>query len=460
MTSPRQMKLGLSLRYLGYHGAAWRLPGVPADGATHFRYFLESAQKAEAALFDMIFFADGLAVRGSDTPKGVLSHDMKNVELEPITLLSAIAACTRHIGLVATASTSYNQPYHIARKYASLDHISGGRAGWNVVTSWSQQEALNFNREEHLSYDERYEMAEEFTDVVSGLWDSWDEDAFLRDKESGVFYREDGLHVLDHKGHFFKVRGPLTSARTPQGRPLIFQAGASEAGRALGSRVADVIYANALTFEDARDYYQDMKARAKAWGRNPDDLKVMPGITPYIGRTMEEAQAKFQALQDLIDPLIGLGALYPFFGDLTHLDVDGPVPPPREDASIKSMAENLYDLAQTEGMSIRQLYQQTVSANGQRYMIGTPESIADDMQAWLEGGAADGFNICPPAMPDSLDDFVELLLPELRRRKLVRESYEGATFRENLGLSAPQFGDIRARPYKERAAREAAKTAG
>jgi len=221
-----------------------------------------------------------------------------------------------------------------------------------------------------------------------------------------------------------------------------------------------VIYANALTFEDARDYYQDMKARAKAWGRNPDDLKVMPGITPYIGRTMEEAQAKFQALQDLIDPLIGLGALYPFFGDLTHLDVDGPVPPPREDASIKSMAENLYDLAQTEGMSIRQLYQQTVSANGQRYMIGTPESIADDMQAWLEGGAADGFNICPPAMPDSLDDFVELLLPELRRRKLVRESYEGATFRENLGLSAPQFGDIRARPYKERAAREAAKAAG
>ncbi|MCA0998004.1 LLM class flavin-dependent oxidoreductase [Alloyangia pacifica] len=447
MTSPRKMKLGLSLRYMGYHMAAWRLPDTPADGATHFEYFLESARKAEAACFDTIFFADGLAVRGTDKPAGALCRDMKNVELEPLTLLSAIAACTKHIGLVATASTSYNEPYHIARKYASLDHISGGRAGWNVVTSWSQQEAHNFNRDEHLSYDERYERAEEFVNVVSGLWDSWDEDAFIRDKDSGIFYDEAGRHVLDHQGRFFKVRGPLTSERTPQGRPLIFQAGASESGRRLGARVADVVYANSLTFEDAKAYYDDMKKRVAAFGRKPSDLAVMPGITLYIGRTQEEAQAKFDALQELIDPVIGLGVLYPFFGDLSQHDPDGPVPAPSANATVRSMADNLYNLAQSQGLSIRQLYQHAASANSQRFLIGTPESIADDLQHWVENGAADGFNICPAAMPSGLDDFVELLLPELRRRDLVRTEYAQATLRGNFGLSAPETGDIRARDY-------------
>lgn len=448
MTSPRKMKLGLSLRYLGYHGAAWRLPGVPADGASQFSYFLESARKAEAAKFDTIFFADGLAVRGSDNPPGVLSRDMKNVELEPLTLLSAIAACTSKIGLVATASTSYNQPYHVARKYASLDHISGGRAGWNVVTSWSQQEAWNFNRDEHIGYDDRYEMAEEFVDVVAGLWDSWDADAFVHDKKSGQFYDEAKMHVLDHKGRFFKVRGPLTAARTPQGRPLIFQAGASETGRRLGARVADVLYANALTFEAAKEYYTDMKARAEAFGRDPSQLLIMPGITLYIGRTMAEAQAKFDALQALIDPLTGLGVLWPFFGDLTGHDLDGPVPAP-VNPTVRSMADNLYALAQDQGMSIRQLYQHAASANSQRYLIGTPQSLADDMQHWLEGGAADGFNICPAAMPESLDDFVSLLLPELRRRGLVREEYDAGTLRGNLGLAEPTRGDIAARRRTE-----------
>lgn len=447
MTNTPPMKLGLSLRYMGYHMAAWRLPETPADGATQFDYFLQSALKAEDAGFDTIFFADGLAVRGSDDPAGVLCRDMKNVELEPLTLLSAIASRTKHIGLVATASTSYNEPYHIARKYASLDHISGGRAGWNVVTSWSQQEAHNFNRDEHLGYDERYERAEEFVNVVSGLWDSWDEDAFLRNKESGVFYDEAGRHVLDHQGRFFKVRGPLTSARTPQGRPLIFQAGASETGRQLGARVADVIYSNALTVEDARAYYADMKRRAVAFGRKASDLAIMPGITLYIGRTQEEAQAKFDQLQELIDPLIGLGVLFPFFGDLTGQDLDGPVPEPLPNATVKSMAENLYNFAKKNDLTLRQLYQHAASANGQRFMIGTPEAIADDMQLWIETGAADGFNICPAAMPSSLDDFTELLLPVLRARGLVRTSYEGTTLRENLGVGSAEFGDIRSRPY-------------
>jgi FMN-dependent oxidoreductase (nitrilotriacetate monooxygenase family) len=446
MTSPRRIKLGLSLRYLGYHSAAWRLPGIPANGATRFRYFLESAQRAEAAKFDAIFFADGLAVRDSDSPKGKLARDMKNVELEPLTLLSAIAACTSHIGLVATASTSYNAPYHVARKYASLDHISEGRAGWNVVTSWSEQEAWNFNRDEHLGYDERYEMAHEFVDVVTGLWDSWDEDAFLHDKENGVFYDESKLHVLDHVGKYFKVRGPLTSARSPQGRPIIYQAGASEAGRLLGARVADVLYGNALTLESAQEYYRDMKQRAAAQGRNPDHLLVMPGLTIYTGATKAEAQAQFDQLQELIDPLVGLGMLNQFFGDLSGYDLDGPVPAPNN-PKIRSMAENLYREAQAKGLSIRQLYQLAASANSQRHMIGTPSEIVDSMQEWFENEAADGFNICPAAMPLSLGNFIDLILPELRKRNLVRTEYDGGTLRQNLGLADPVQGDVRSRQY-------------
>jgi FMN-dependent oxidoreductase (nitrilotriacetate monooxygenase family) len=440
------MKLGLSLRYLGYHSAAWRLPGVPADGATQFQFFLNSAKRAEAAKFDMIFFADGLAVRGSDSPKGVLARDMKNVELEPLTLLSAIASHTSHIGLVATASTSYNAPYHVARKYASLDHISGGRTGWNVVTSWSEQEAWNFNRDEHLGYDERYEMAHEFVNVVTGLWDSWDEDAFLRDKESGIFYDETKLHVLDHVGKYFKVRGPLTSARTPQGRPIIYQAGASEAGRELGARVADVLYSNALTLDSAQEYYRDMKVRAAAHGRDANQLLVMPGITIYTGRTKTEAQAQFDQLQELIDPLIGLGILGQYFGDLSGHDLDGPVPAPNN-PKIRSMAENLYGEAQAKNLTIRQLYQLAASANSQRHIIGTAEEVVDSLQDWFENDAADGFNICPPAMPVSLDSFSDLILPELRRRNLVRTEYDGGTLRQNLGLSEPTQGDVSSRHY-------------
>lgn len=252
------MKLGVSLRYLGYHMAAWRHPDVPADGALDFRYFLNSAKKAEAAKFDMIFFADGIGIRASDTPKGSLARDSKNAELEPLTLLGAIGACTSHIGLVATASTTYNEPFHIARKYASLDHISGGRAGWNVVTSWSQQEAWNFGRDEHLGYEERYERASEFVDVVRKLWDSWEDDAFIRDKSSGVFYDASKLHIPAHVGKHFKVRGPLNSARTPQGRPLIVQAGAAEAGREIAAKNADVVYSASFALGEAQDYYGDL----------------------------------------------------------------------------------------------------------------------------------------------------------------------------------------------------------
>ncbi|WP_088562504.1 LLM class flavin-dependent oxidoreductase [Arboricoccus pini] len=427
------MKLGLSLRYLGYHMAAWRHPDVPADGAIHFDYFLKSARKAEAARFDMVFFADGIGVRADDKPEGSLCRDMKNAELEPLTLLAALGACTSHVGLVATASTTYNEPFHIARKFASIDHISGGRAGWNVVTSWSEQEAWNFNRDAHLGYEERYERALEFVEVVTKLWDSWEPDAFIRDKASGVFYDPAKLHVPHHVGKHFKVRGPLNSARTPQGRPVIVQAGASEQGREIAARYADVIYSAPHALDAAKAFYADLKARAVRHGRRPEDLLILPGITTYVGHTREEAAEKLAFLQRLIHPLTGLATLYNHMGDLRDHDLDGPVPPP-VNPSMRSMAADLYKVAQTENLTIRQLYERAAAGNGGRILVGTPNEIADDMERWMDEGAADGFNLCPATVPPGVDDFIELVLPELRRRGRFRQAYEGRTLRENLGL--------------------------
>ena len=439
------MKLGASLRWLGYHVASWRHPDVRADGTLHFEYFLDTAQKAEAAKFDMIFFADGVAIKGHDNPPGFLSRDLRNAELEPLTLLAAIAARTTHIGLAATASTSYNQPYHIARKFASIDHISKGRAAWNMVTSTSHHEAMNFNRDAHFAYDERYEMAAEFIDVVTGLWDSFEPDAFIRDKASGVFYDPAKRHVLDHVGKYFKVRGPLGSARTPQGRPIIIQAGASDTGRDIGARTADVIYASTLDFAACRQFYADMKARAARYGRDPSELLIMPGVTTYVGRTSAEAQEKFDRMQDLIDPVVGLGTLGNYFGDLSHHDIDGPVPEPTRDAPLYSVAMNMWQVAQRENMTIRGLFRLFGAASGSWFLVGSATDIADELERWFTEGAADGFNLCPAINPAGLEDFVALVLPELRRRGLFRTEYEGTTLRENLGLKLPAVGDIRAR---------------
>lgn len=435
----KKMRIGVSMRYLGYHMAAWRHPDVPAAGSLDFRYFLESAKRAEEAKLDMVFFADGIGVRSSDVPKGSMCRDAKNAELEPLTLLGAIGACTSKIGLVATASTTYNEPFHIARKYASLDHISGGRAGWNVVTSWSQQEAWNFGRDEHVGYDERYERADEFVDVVKKLWDSWEDDAFIRDKESGIFFDPEKLHVPGHQGKHFKVRGPLNSARTPQGRPIIVQAGASEQGREIAARNADVVYAAPFDIVSAQDYYQDLKSRLHKHGRHENQLLIMPGLTTYVGKTRQEAQDKFDALQALIDPISGISVLYGVLGDLSGYDVDGPLPDIEALPGANSIGRSLLAKARKENMTLRQLYQ--LRAAGGRQLIGTPSDIADDMQAWLENGAADGFNLCPAAMPTSLTDFIELILPELRRRGLFREDYEASTLRGNLGLASLKYGD-------------------
>lgn len=439
MTNDGKMRLGLSMRYLGYHVAAWRHPDVPADGALRFDYFLNSALKAEAAKFDMIFFADGLGIRATDTPPGSLARDMRNAELEPLTLLAALAARTSRIGLVATASTTYNEPFHVARKYASIDHISGGRAGWNVVTSWSDEEARNFGRDQHLGYEERHERAEEFVDVVMKLWSSWEDDAFVRDKASGLFYDESKRHVPNHEGKHFRVRGPLNSARTPQGRPVIVQAGASEAGRQLAARCADVVYSNAQDLAPAQDYYRDVKSRLARFGRSRDALLIMPGLTPYVGRTRQEAQDKFDQLQALIHPLSGLASLYGVLGDLSGYDIDGPVPDVGGQG-MRSIAQNLIELARREQLTIRQLYQRVAATFTVRPLIGTAEDIADDMQAWFEAEAADGFNICPAILPQGIEDMANLVVPELQRRGLFRTEYEGTTLRCHLGLAPCAFG--------------------
>ncbi len=436
MAGKRQLRLGLSMRGVGYHSAAWRHPDVPAGGARSFRHYLRIAQTAERGLFDMVFLADGIGIRGRDEPAGALCRSDQNAELEPLTLLSALAPMTQHIGLVATASTTYNEPYHVARKFGSLDHISEGRAGWNVVTSWSDAEALNFGRESQMAYDDRYERAMEFVQVVRGLWDSWEADAFLEDKASGVFYDPAKLHVLDHKGKHFAVRGPLSVARTPQGRPVIVQAGASEQGREIAAATADIVFSAEQDLAKAQFYYASIKGRLAKYGRQRDEVLILPGLVAIVGATREEARAKHEQLQALIDPLVGLSQLYGNFGDLSGYPLDGPVPEPK-DPKLRSRAQVMVDKARRENLTIRELYKAVAAGRGHRTVIGTPADVADTMEEWQAAGAADGFNIIPSHLPVALDDFVALVVPELQRRGLFRTAYEADTFRGNLGLPAP-----------------------
>jgi alkanesulfonate monooxygenase len=341
---------------------------------------------------------------------------------------------TQRVGLVATASTTYNEPYHVARKFASLDHISGGRAGWNVVTSVTDMEAQNFNRDKAPGYDVRYDRAAEFVEVVRGLWESWEDDAFLRDKASGINYLPEKLHVLDHKGPHFQVRGPLNIARTPQGAPIIVQAGASEQGRELAAATADVVYAAAQTLEDAQAYYASVKGRMAKYGRDPDHLKIMPGIMAVPGASRQEAQDKYDVLQARVDPLVGLAALANYLGDLSDHDLDGPVPEP-PNRRMHSRAQIFLDIARRGNLTIRQLYLSVAGGNGHRLVIGTPADIADAMEDWFQHDAADGFNILPPWLPGGLEDVVDMVVPELQRRGVYRTAYEGRTLRENLGAA-------------------------
>lgn len=435
--STRQIKLGAFLMQTGHHIAAWRHPEAQADAPVNFRHYAELARRAEAAKFDAIFLADSVGVRNTDLAS--LSRTARSDHFEPLTLLSALAAVTEKIGLIATVSTTYNEPYHVARKFASLDHISGGRSGWNLVTSSGQGEAQNFNLDEHVEHARRYARAAEFHDVVLGLWDSWEDDAFLRDKSSGQYFDPAKLHPLRHRGEHFSVRGPLNVSRSPQGRPVVVQAGASPAGRDLAARTAEVIFVAHQTFDEAQAFYRDIKGRAVAYGRDPDDIKIMPGIFPVIGRTQAEAEDKFARLQDLIHPVVGVQLLSNMIGgfDLSGYPVDGPLPDLPETNGGKSRQQLLIDLARRDNLTIRQLYLRIAGARGHQQVVGTPQSVADQLQQWFEEDGADGFNIMSPWLPGGLDDFIELALPELRRRGLFRSEYEGATLRQHLGLARP-----------------------
>ena len=436
-TSSRQFSLGAFLMQTGHHIAGWRHPDAQADAGSNFRHYVELARKAEAAKFDAVFLADSVGVRSTHLPS--LARTARADHFEPLTLLAALAAMTERIGLIATVSTSFNEPFNVARKFASLDQISGGRAGWNLVTSSGGAEARNFNRESHFEHALRYERAAEFHDVVTGLWDSWQDDSFVRDKQSGIYLDTDKLHVLGHKGTHFQVQGPLNVNRSPQGRPVVVQAGASEAGRELAARTAEVIFVAHQTFEEAQAFYADIKGRLPRHGREAGDVKIMPGIFPVVGRTESEAREKFDQLQLLVDPVVGLQLLSTVIGDidLSGHPVDGPVPALPETNGPKSRQQLLVDLARREGLTIRQLYLRIAGARGHQQVVGTPAQIADQLQQWFEEGAADGFNIMAPWFPGGLDDFIELVLPELRRRGLFRSDYRGSTLREHLGLRKP-----------------------
>ncbi|HEY7579740.1 MAG TPA: LLM class flavin-dependent oxidoreductase [Acetobacteraceae bacterium] len=432
--TPRKMRLGLSIRGYGYHPAAWRHPNVPADGPLHVEHYVRSAQIAESGKLDMIFFADGAGIRQGDDPPGSLCRTGSDmVEMEPMTLLPALAMVTQHVGLVTTASTTYNEPYNLARKFATLDLISKGRAGWNVVASWSEHEAQNFGLETTLDYDTRYARSAEFVDVVKGLWDSWEDGALLFDKAAGRYFDAARMHLLNHEGRFFKVRGPLNVAGMPQGHPVIVQAGASEQGRELGAATADVIYTIHDSLQHAQAYYADVKGRMVKYGREPDDLKIMPAMCPVVARTRDEARAKFEELQAKIDPLVGLSRLYGVFGDLSAYPLDEPVP---EGAlgkqELRSLSVQLVERVRREKPTIRELYLRSGITGSAR--IGTAADIADVMQEWFEARGCDGFNVTPATLPHGGEDFVSMVVPELQRRGLFRANYEGRTLRENLGL--------------------------
>jgi N-acetyl-S-(2-succino)cysteine monooxygenase len=431
-----KMRMGAFLMPTGHHVASWRHPQADADAGINFKHYVQMAQTAERAKFDMIFLQDSLAVREAH-PEALRRSAQYIANFEPITLISGLAAVTSRIGLVATASTSYYEPYHVARKYASIDHMSGGRAGWNIVTSTQPAEAKNFGRDTHFGHTERYERAHEFTQVVLGLWDSWDDDAFPRDKASGEFLKPEKKHALNHQGQHFSVRGPLNIPRSPQGWPVLVQAGVSDEARRFAAEFAEVIFSSHLTKEQAKVYYKAVKNSVSEFGRAPSDIKIMPGLNPIVGRTAAEADEKLEFLNSLIEPIVAREILSMFIGvDLAEYPFDAPFPDVKPTARSSGSFNNWVGLAKQEGLTLRQLAFR--AARGRMSVTkGTPEQIADHMEDWFRDEACDGFNIMPPYLPGAFNDFVELVVPELQRRGLFRTEYEGRTFRENLGLRRP-----------------------
>jgi alkanesulfonate monooxygenase len=424
------------MRPASIHTGAWRYPGAYPDANFNFAHLCRFARTLEAAKFDAFFMADHLAVL--NMPMDALKRSHTVTSFEPFTLLSALAVVTERLGLVATGSTTFDVPFHIARRFASLDHISEGRAGWNIVTTSNPDAALNFGLDEHMEHGERYHRAREFYDVVTGLWDSWADDAFVRDVENGIYFDPAKLHVLAHKGEHYSVRGPLHIARPPQGWPVIVQAGASEAGRQLAAETAEAVFTAQATLEVGRAFYADVKGRMEKLGRNPEHMKIMPGCFVVVGDTVEEARAKRAKLDSLVDYSNAIASLSIALGhDAAAFDPDAPLPDVPDTNASKSGRERAIALAKRENLTVRQLAQRLGGYAGLS-MVGTPQTIADEMQEWLETRGSDGFTIMFPYLPGGLEDFCGRVVPELQRRGLFRREYEGRTLRENLGLPRPE----------------------
>lgn len=432
--TPRRFHLNAFLMNAGHHDAAWRHPRTQPERITDISYFQELARTAERGRLDSLFLADGVALWGNARYNAVGGF-------EPLTLLSALAVATEHIGLIATVSTTFNEPFHVARKFASLDHISGGRAGWNIVTSGNVAEARNFGREEHLEHALRYERAAEFLDVTKQLWDSWRDNAPVVDRERGVYSEEGAVAPIDHRGTHFRVDGPLNVQRSPQGHPLLVQAGSSEDGKEFAARYAEAVFTAQQTLADGQTFYKDLKSRLAKYGRRPDQLKILPGICPVIGATEAEARALEDELTGLQVPEYGRQQLSGMLGtDLSGLPLDGPLPELPEERDIngnKSRFTLVADLARREQLTIRQLIARLGGGRGHRVFAGTPEQIANQLEEWFTQGAADGFNIMPPYLPGGLDDFVDQVIPLLQDRGLFRTEYSGRTLREHYGLERP-----------------------
>jgi len=448
-----KMRLAAYFNPTGHHVASWRHPRAQADAPINIDHYAEIARTAERARFDMIFLADGNATRQADIE--AISRSVQFIaHFEPLTLLSALAMVTKKIGLVGTASTTYNDPYNTARKFASLDYISKGRAGWNCVTSNQIAEAYNFGRDHVDPHPVRYARAHEFVEVVKGLWDSWDDDAFVRDTQTGLYFEPDRMHYLNHKGPNYSVRGPLNVPRPIQGHPVIVQAGASDEGKELAGRYAEAIFSPHLNIEAAKTYYEDVKSRMRRYGRDPDHCKILPGLCVVIGQTEADAKANFDYLQSLIHPMVGREILSTMLGgmDLSPYPLDEPLPDPLPPTNgSRGHYDSIVAMARKENLTIRQLGERVAGARGKNIVYGTPKWIADYMEEWFTNGACDGFCVMPAYIPGAHDDFCNYVIPELQKRGLFRTEYEGSTLREHLGLPRPpsRYAEARAQTAAE-----------
>lgn len=436
MESKKQLHLAAFMRPVTIHTGSWRYPDAVADANFNFPLLRSLIEKLEAACFDAFFMADHLGVLNMSMEALRRSHTVTS--FEPFTLLSALAATTQKIGLVATASTTYDEPYHVARRFASLDHISGGRSGWNIVTTSNPESALNFGLSEQPEHGTRYARAREFYDVVTGLWDSFADDAFVRNKESGVHFDPSRMHILNHKGPNFSVRGPLNIARPPQGRPVIVQAGGSEAGKQLAAETAELVFAAVPDLSAGKAFYADVKDRAEAAGRSRDSIKIAPAAFVVVADTLCEAMSRREKLDSLVHYESGISSLCQMLDyDVSTFDPDGPLPSIPETNANKTQRHQIMELALEPGITIRQLAAKAGSYAGLSF-VGTPASIADSMEDWLMEEGADGFIVMFSDIPSGLNDFADKVVPELQRRGLFRTEYHGSTLRDHLGLKRPK----------------------